>query len=683
MTGIVDEALGEGEEDRLNVSSYTNALVNFIKETNTPMTIGIQGEWGSGKTSMLNQIKHSLDESNRDDGASTDFKQIWVNAWENSLLCSPEEALLKIINHIIQDLLVADKDVERRKKITAGAGALLKGALRVGAAVAAGSAGKEVIDEALGVGSNPVKELRAELTKLVEDVRKGDTPYQCVVVYVDDLDRIVPESAVRILELLKNIFNIPGCVFVLAIDYQVVVKGLESKFGKPTVENEWEFRAFFDKIIQLPFKMPMGRYSIGDYVNGLLKEISFHEGVDLPPDLIDKIIQLSIGGNPRSIKRLINSLSLIEMFNEEGINKDNQSEKRSEQDSLLLFACVCLQISYPDVYDLLGAEPNFTEWNEEFAFKKTQKKEEKEGMGFEENFKIMEGTNEFDEPWEQALYRICYLTPTQRAKVISISQLLTLIRTELDIKDDELSEKIIEALKQTAVTSISVVDNPNIRPREAHKAFYISSSDEYLEIAQSESGCNDQSILVTKKILDMLKTDHNAADAELDGETGKPIYSKDSNKLEISYTPSYAALYLGGAKVGVVDPSKKGGANITIRKKAPNFLLLKKGNLTATHCRHITIKDEDARILGQNAVDVNYMLINIAGDNDQDYQDLKVMVDHGIEATKIEVEVKQKFEPKVKQYMKDFTSARKNSNKHKEAVDWIKSYFMTTKYEEL
>ena len=85
MTGIVDEALGEGEDDKLNVSSYTNALVNFIKETNTPMTIGIQGEWGSGKTSMLNQIKHSLDVSNRDDGTSTDYKQIWVNAWENSL----------------------------------------------------------------------------------------------------------------------------------------------------------------------------------------------------------------------------------------------------------------------------------------------------------------------------------------------------------------------------------------------------------------------------------------------------------------------------------------------------------------------------------------------------------------------------------------------------------------------
>ena len=37
---------------------------------------------------------------------------------------------------------------------------------------------------------------------------------------------------------LKNIFDIPNCVFILAIDYDVVVKGLESKFGPKTKENE-------------------------------------------------------------------------------------------------------------------------------------------------------------------------------------------------------------------------------------------------------------------------------------------------------------------------------------------------------------------------------------------------------------------------------------------------------------
>lgn len=44
-------------------------------------------------------------------------------------------------------------------------------------------------------------------------------------------------------------------MFVLAIDYDVVIKGLKPKFGELTDANEREFRSFFDKIIQLPFSM--------------------------------------------------------------------------------------------------------------------------------------------------------------------------------------------------------------------------------------------------------------------------------------------------------------------------------------------------------------------------------------------------------------------------------------------
>ena len=111
---------------------------------------------------------------------------------------------------------------------------------------------------------------------MINDISERPTnPYKRIIVYVDDLDRIEPKNAVAILELLKNIFSVPNCVFILAIDYQVVVKGLEHKFGKQTPENEWEFRAFFDKIIQLPFMMPMGQYNIGKYVNSLLSGIGF------------------------------------------------------------------------------------------------------------------------------------------------------------------------------------------------------------------------------------------------------------------------------------------------------------------------------------------------------------------------------------------------------------------------
>ncbi|MDB4698379.1 KAP family NTPase, partial [Akkermansiaceae bacterium] len=69
-----------------------------------------------------------------------------------------------------------------------------------------------------------------------------------------------------------------GCVFVLAIDYDVVVKGLEGKFGKKTEENDREFRSFFDKIIQVPFSMPTGAYTIED----LMKDRLSVMGINIP-----------------------------------------------------------------------------------------------------------------------------------------------------------------------------------------------------------------------------------------------------------------------------------------------------------------------------------------------------------------------------------------------------------------
>ena len=108
MVGIVDKALpGDGKES-LNIGSHINALTSFVRDTSTPMTIGIQGDWGSGKTSLCNQIFTQLEKATLDSDDDENYKQIWVNAWEHSLLCSPEESLIKIINQIIEELIEAD-----------------------------------------------------------------------------------------------------------------------------------------------------------------------------------------------------------------------------------------------------------------------------------------------------------------------------------------------------------------------------------------------------------------------------------------------------------------------------------------------------------------------------------------------------------------------------------------------
>ncbi len=462
--GIIDEPVSRGGVDNLDISVHSNSLIKFIQQSNTPITIGIQGEWGSGKTSLLNSIYHSFD-------SDIECKQIWVNAWEHSLLSTPEESLLKIINKIIEELLDADIDINRKEKILGTTKKIFQGALRVGASVALGSEASKVTQELMGTSSQSIAGLRKQLNGLVEDVAIRETnPFQKVIVYVDDLDRIEPKNAVSILELLKNIFNLPKCVFILAIDYQVVVKGLEHKFGKQTAENEWEFRAFFDKIIQLPFMMPMNQYNIGKYVNHLLTEINFvQDGLD--EESIKEILNRTIGGNPRSIKRLINSVSLINVFSEEKdlinnnsiTNTNNErmldSELSEKEDKFLIFSLLCLQIAYPSIYEILNQYPGFNEWDESTAFQITRRKEESDINTFTKELEIAEESEEFDEEWEKALFRICYMRPRLKPRVEDISKYFNYIKSKVFLNKEAHIENIISnLLEKTSVTSVTSTD---------------------------------------------------------------------------------------------------------------------------------------------------------------------------------------------------------------------------------
>ena len=75
--------------------------------------------------------------------------------------------------------------------------------------------------------------------------------------------------------IIKKYIQSTLLCFHFSYNYQVVVKGLKEKFGDLNEGNEREFRSFFDKIIQLPFMMPLGTYNTSDYVISLLKDIDF------------------------------------------------------------------------------------------------------------------------------------------------------------------------------------------------------------------------------------------------------------------------------------------------------------------------------------------------------------------------------------------------------------------------
>ena len=143
-----------------------------------------------------------------------------------------------------------------------------------------------------------------------------------------------------------------------------------------------------------------------------------------------KNIMWTIGGNPRSIKRLVNSVSLIQIFVKHKTNDDKKHEKNilnDKEEKILVFSLLCLQIAYPLVYSLLVEKPDFVNWDDELAFRKTQRSEENI-EAFKDEFEKAQLDEDFNEEWEKVLYRICYERPLLKPRTSDISRFLVILR---------------------------------------------------------------------------------------------------------------------------------------------------------------------------------------------------------------------------------------------------------------
>ena len=476
FTGGNEKFVAE-EHDSLSTFSYAKALGAFIEKCDMPITIGIQGEWGSGKTSLLNMIEVFLKGQEANKKGKQETQTIKINTWEHSLLRSPEETLLSIIREIIQEISQSNGNAD---EAAAGIGAKAlhtlkevgKGAIYSAVTMTAGAAIAGRIESAAssiaGQGEAPpeteknlIKELRQNLRELVETIESDGSPTKRFVIFVDDLDRLEPATAVQILELLKNVFDVPHTVFVLAIDYQVVVKGLKSKFGEPTEENEWEFRAFFDKIIQVPFLMPMAKYKLGNYIARLLAGIQYFNATESSSFEHDKgaftdIVKKTVGHNPRALKRLANSLSLIKL--------QSGKELKDYRDKRLLFALICFQIGFPSIFELLLLNPNFTEWNDEGAQRFIRSKgKEPNPADFEPALAAISDSSDsfFDgKDWHKALFRVVWTLKWQRQKIIQAISVLELISENIlsRLTDADRQAQLEKSVEMAATTCVVPLD---------------------------------------------------------------------------------------------------------------------------------------------------------------------------------------------------------------------------------
>lgn len=285
-----------------------------------PLVVGIFGEWGAGKSKLLSLIleraqrqrNERIAAHKRDDGFSLTvpvFFQPWKYEHEKHLLVP---LLLHIEAELTRCLTLAETTSDKAKGKAVSVAQAVKahvpavvegfktlwGAARTAYQLAEpASAGvlmplAEWLAGQLAKDGSDKKEVTTPMTKFRWDAEGGRSYYELhevlkavtrptpegikkhlpnakvdssfhinFVIFIDDLDRCLPEKAVETLELIKTVFNLESFAFVLALDEEVVERGIGHRYKDYALKNkkpEMPITGFeyLEKIVHLPFRLP-------------------------------------------------------------------------------------------------------------------------------------------------------------------------------------------------------------------------------------------------------------------------------------------------------------------------------------------------------------------------------------------------------------------------------------------
>lgn len=317
-------------QDQLGIKKYLEGVSGFISECETPMTIAIQGNWGSGRNSILQMLSESLEETYREN-------RFWFHAWQFSQSASAEQLPLQVGNKLISQLGGegggATKD--RMIKVTKGLINITSGF------ISQGSTDGQNFTEAL-FRDGPADSMEKTVSNFEDLIRKRAGEKGKVIIFVDGLDRLAAAEGVELLEAMRDFFDCEGCVFVIAADYNKVIRGAEERYGQDFSEEKE--KSFFDRLFQVSFRVPVSGFNIRNYVQDKLKAIGICAEEEVELDFYVELIRNSVGGDPKIMDRLFNSFLLLKKMAAEELYENR--ERR-----LMLFALLCMQTRFHDVYE--------------------------------------------------------------------------------------------------------------------------------------------------------------------------------------------------------------------------------------------------------------------------------------------------------------------------------------------
>ena len=221
---LTDNEIRGIAEDTLQFKVFAQTLEEIITTSETPITIGVYGAWGSGKTSLMRMTQDILKDK---------IKTVWFDAWKFDKTYDLRVALIHAI------LMRMNKDATISQGLKDKVGKLLKRVNWLGLGKAALSSfipQLAIWQEKEPLLKNP-EEIPGKTLELIGDFEEefkeltneyvGDGGR--MVVFIDDLDRCISEKTIDILEAIKLFLNVQHSVFVIGADKARIEEGIIDK----------------------------------------------------------------------------------------------------------------------------------------------------------------------------------------------------------------------------------------------------------------------------------------------------------------------------------------------------------------------------------------------------------------------------------------------------------------------
>lgn len=287
--------------DFLNYEAISHTVIELLKDNRQrALTIGIHGDWGAGKSSVLKMIESGITEDKK-------VACLWFNGWAFQGFDDAKTVLIEAtISELIRQRSGVGKVKELGSRLIKRVDWLKLAKKGSGLAflLATGLPSPEQIESALGglssIGKNlenlsdkevqaklseaasylkpeeernvpeEIHQFREEFSELLEEAKIDQ-----LVVLIDDLDRCLPSTAIDTLEAIRLFLFVPKTAFVIGADEAMIEYAVRQHFPDlPLASGPMTYaRNYLEKLVQVPFRIPaLGIQETRTYVTLLLVE---------------------------------------------------------------------------------------------------------------------------------------------------------------------------------------------------------------------------------------------------------------------------------------------------------------------------------------------------------------------------------------------------------------------------